>query len=73
MPDRINAPRRSTAFIVISLILVASSGAFGNPLADSPPHRSIELQDYYRFATASSPAISPDGRYVLYVKTSIDE
>jgi acylaminoacyl-peptidase len=30
--------------------------------------RPIELSDYYRIETAATPAISPDGRWVVFVR-----
>jgi dipeptidyl aminopeptidase/acylaminoacyl peptidase len=40
----------------------------------SPSHqRPLQLEDFYRIESASSPAISPDGRYVVYVRTFIVE
>ena len=73
MLDRLNALRRCIAIILVSLMLSGLPGIFGKSLPDSPARRSIELKDFYRFQTVSSPAISPDGRYVAYVKSSIDE
>jgi dipeptidyl aminopeptidase/acylaminoacyl peptidase len=35
--------------------------------------RPLELTDYYRLETAGSPAISPDGRRVAFVRTWINE
>ena len=35
--------------------------------------RPIELADYYRVETASAPAISPDGRWVVFVRNRIVE
>jgi dipeptidyl aminopeptidase/acylaminoacyl peptidase len=35
--------------------------------------RGLELQDYYHFKSVGSPAISPEGRSVAYVVTSIVE
>ena len=35
--------------------------------------RPLALEDYYRVQTASSPAISPDGRWVVFVRTNIIE
>src|SRR5215470_1868848 len=35
--------------------------------------RPIALQDYYRIETAATPAISPDGRWVVFTRNSIIE
>src|SRR5437868_942905 len=35
--------------------------------------RPLELQDYYRVETAATAAISPDGRWVAFVRNSIVE
>ena len=35
--------------------------------------RPLALEDYYRIETASAPAISPDGRWVVFVRTNIIE
>ena len=35
--------------------------------------RPLQLEDYYRIETASAPAISPDGRWVVFVRTNIIE
>jgi dipeptidyl aminopeptidase/acylaminoacyl peptidase len=35
--------------------------------------RPINLDDYYRVQSAASPAISPDGRWVVFVRSSIIE
>jgi dipeptidyl aminopeptidase/acylaminoacyl peptidase len=37
------------------------------------PARSLQLEDYYRIENASAPAISPDGRWVVFVRNSIIE
>src|SRR5580658_10244961 len=49
------------------LLLLAS---FAVP---SEAARPLQLEDYYRIETASSPAISPDGRWVVFVRTNIIE
>ncbi len=41
--------------------------------AAAPAPRALELQDYYRIETASSPAISPDGKRVAFVRTYLVE
>src|SRR5277367_2849582 len=40
------------------------------PLA---PARSLQLDDYYRIESTSATAISPDGRWVVWVRNSILE
>jgi dipeptidyl aminopeptidase/acylaminoacyl peptidase len=35
--------------------------------------RPLQLEDYYRIETASAAAISPDGRWVVFVRTNIIE
>src|SRR6185503_7120530 len=35
--------------------------------------RALELEDYYRVETAGSPALSPDGKRVAYVRTYVIE
>jgi dipeptidyl aminopeptidase/acylaminoacyl peptidase len=35
--------------------------------------RALQLEDYYRVETASAPAISPDGRWVVFVRGNIIE
>ena len=40
---------------------------------DLKPAARCDLEDYYRIETASAPAISPDGRWVVFVRTNIIE
>jgi len=42
-------------------------------LIGQPSRRSLTLEDYYRLATVTGPAISPDGRHVTLVRNVIDE
>jgi dipeptidyl aminopeptidase/acylaminoacyl peptidase len=51
-----------------ALILVA--GWCARPCAAARP---IELADYYRIESASTPAISPDGRWVVFVRNTTVE
>ncbi len=41
--------------------------------ASLAPARSLQLEDYYRIESASATAISPDGRWVVWVRNSIIE
>jgi dipeptidyl aminopeptidase/acylaminoacyl peptidase len=42
-------------------------------LTHSAPARFLQLEDYYRIESASATAISPDGRWVVFVRNSIIE
>jgi dipeptidyl aminopeptidase/acylaminoacyl peptidase len=42
-------------------------------LASLASARSLQLEDYYRIESASATAISPDGRWVVWVRNSIIE
>ena len=57
--------------------LLAPAGAALTVLAAqarvAAAQRPLALEDYYRFESASSPAISPDSRWVAVVRSYIDE
>lgn len=55
------------------LVAAALGSGAGNAEQSPAATRHLELADYYRFETASSPAISPDGRQVAFVRTFIVE
>ncbi|MBZ5728776.1 MAG: S9 family peptidase [Acidobacteriia bacterium] len=53
---------RLGAFFLLALSLARAEGA-----------RPLQLEDYYRIETAAATAISPDGRWVAFVRNSIIE
>jgi Tol biopolymer transport system component len=53
--------RRSAVFVLL-LFSISIAGA-----------RPLRLEDYYRLEGASATAISPDGRWVVFVRNSIIE
>jgi dipeptidyl aminopeptidase/acylaminoacyl peptidase len=56
-------PRVTIAFFVLMAALVPRA-AQSRPLA---------LEDYYRFVSVQTPAMSPDGRWIAFIKTTILE
>src|SRR5205809_3387227 len=56
-------PRLTIAVILLTTTW-GSAPAHGRPLA---------LEDYYRLVTVQTPAMSPDGRWVAFIKTTIVE
>ena len=61
------APSRHVAAVVviaISVAIVAVVRAEARPLT---------LEDYYRIVTVQSPAMSPDGKWVAFIRTAIVE
>jgi len=60
---------RKCGFVVVSLVaLLGARDAVGGEKG-----RGLALEDYYRVVAVESPAISPDGRWVAFVKTTIVE
>src|ERR1017187_1702325 len=51
------------ALLFLALSVAQSAGAA----------RPLTLEDYYRVETAATPAISPDGRWVVFVRNTIVE
>ena len=46
---------------------------FAAVLLAAPPKRGVTSQDYFAFESISDPHISPDGKQVAYVLTTVDE
>ncbi len=61
--------------VISRLVLVtALLGPLGtHPARAQSPRRAPILEDYYRLETVGAPALSPDGRRVAYVRTTIVE
>ena len=59
-------------FGLLATLSAASHAQARQAGATSAP-RALELQDYYRVETATSPAISPDGKRVAFVRTYLVE
>jgi dipeptidyl aminopeptidase/acylaminoacyl peptidase len=60
------------------LTLMISAFAVAAPLAAQAPAttaqgRAFQTEDWYRLTTVSSPAMSPDGRWVAFTVTTVDE
>ena len=57
------------------MLLLAMTMLSGNAATAraQQPRRALELSDFYRLETAGSPAISPDGKIVAFVRTYIVE
>jgi dipeptidyl aminopeptidase/acylaminoacyl peptidase len=63
--------RRNAFFLgVILLLLSAPLAAQPSPASQG---RAFAPQDWYRLTTLSSPAMSPDGRYVAFTVTTVKE
>ncbi len=60
--DIMPAMHRSAVFLLLSISVTRVA-----------PARILQLEDYYRIESASAPAISPDGRWVVFVRNSIIE
>lgn len=62
-------PLRLVVFILIALC--ATAVFFGVEQKAQTSKRPLELKDYFRIEIADSPAISPDGRWVAFVRSYI--
>ena len=57
-------------FLIFSLVLgLACAAAFGQ---DDHENRNLIVDDYFRIQRVSDPQISPDGKWVAYVVSTID-
>ena len=75
MPTLVKLQRRSSVCsLTLTLLLVvgALSESVGAVRAQQP-RRAIELKDFYRIENVGSPAISPDGKMVAFVRTYLVE
>src|SRR5450755_3752877 len=55
------------------MVIVAAFFLFDLPLmAQVQPRRTLEIDDIYRMAQVSDARVSPDGKWVAYVVTTID-
>src|ERR1044072_2433907 len=57
--------------LAVSLLL--SCAAAPSPAQVAPKQRGITAEDYYAFEFLSDPRLSPDGRWVAYVVTNVDQ
>jgi dipeptidyl aminopeptidase/acylaminoacyl peptidase len=62
--------RRTPLILGVLLLLAAPLAAQQVP---APQSRAFTPQDWYRLTTLSSPAMSPDGRYVAFTVTTVKE
>src|ERR1043166_2461892 len=66
--------RRMISGICLALALwCVVAPLFESLAAAAQAKRALELKDYYRIESAGSPAISPDGQWVAFVRTYIVE
>ena len=67
--------RASSVCSLVLTSLLATGTLSGNAVTAraQQPRRAIELSDFYRLETVGSPAISPDGKLVAFVRTYIVE
>src|SRR5438128_2363395 len=67
--------RKLSILLSSGLALWFSTGALSTSTghAATQGRRTLELKDYYSIESAGSPAISPDGRWVAFVRTYIVE
>ena len=54
-------------------VLLSLAGAAPHRAQVAPAQRGITAEDYYSFEFLSDPRLSPDGRWVAYVVTTVDQ
>jgi dipeptidyl aminopeptidase/acylaminoacyl peptidase len=59
--------------VTIAAVVLVAGAALPRAGQSRPAARPVELADFYRLESAGSPAISPDGRFVAFVRTAIVE
>ena len=66
--------RRSfSSFLVAALLILAAAASAQEAAAPRQGSRAFTPQDWYRLTTLSSPAMSPDGRWVAFTVTTVKE
>lgn len=71
LPDR---TRRAARFLALLIVPLSAAPALAQDAAPSnAPGRAFAPGDWYRLATLSSPAVSPDGRQVAVTVTTVLE
>lgn len=84
MPRSSSLKRKTSRVVCLALAVWVSQSAFGNvgaagldgaknSAATQQSGRALELRDFYRLESIGSPAISPDGKLVAFVRTYIVE
>ncbi len=56
-----------------TLSLLFACAAWAQSVHDATGHRGVTAEDYFAFEQAGDPQISPDGKWVAYTVTTIDQ
>ena len=65
--------RSERAALALALLLLVMAPVARLHAQQTPGGRGITAEDYYSFEFLSDPRISPDGRWVAYVVTTVDQ
>jgi dipeptidyl aminopeptidase/acylaminoacyl peptidase len=66
--------RRSRSVLVTAVVVTLALHTAPSAQRANPSGRALAIEDYYRIQTVANPAISPDGRWVVFtVATRIEE